>query len=82
MTIDPRVGFWLSIALAIIGVVAAGGTQLTTIFGEHASNIVLASTMLVLGAGNAVNAILHAIPSGPGKANEFPLGPPTPGTKS
>lgn len=82
MTIDPRVGFWLSIALAIIGVVAAGSTQLTTIFGEHTANIVLAITMLVLGAGNAVNAILHAIPSGPNKENEFPLGPPTTGSKS
>ena len=80
MTIDPRVGFWLSIVLAIIGVTAAGSTQLTTIFGEHTANIVLAISALVLGAGNAVNAILHAIPSGPNSAKEFALGPST-GTK-
>ena len=80
MTVDPRIGFWLSIALAIIGVLAAGTTQLTTIFGEHTANIVLAISALILGAGNAVNAILHAIPSGPNTAHEFPLGPTT-GTK-
>ena len=79
MTIDPRVGFWLSIVLAIIGVFAAGSTQLTTIFGEHAANIVLAISALVLGAGNAVNAILHAIPSKdtPADAAKFLLGPKT-----
>lgn len=88
MTIDPRVGFWLSISLAVIGVLAAGTTQLTTIFGEHTANIILACSALVLGAGNAVNAILHAIPSGnsPADAAKFILGPqspqpPTPGAK-
>lgn len=82
MTIDPRVGFYLSIALAIIGVFAASSTQLTTIFGEHTANIVLAIAVMVLAAGNAINAILHAIPSKPNSANEFPLGPAsTTGTK-
>ena len=47
MTVDPRIGFWLSIALAIIGVLAAGTTQLTTIFGEHTANIVLAISALI-----------------------------------
>ena len=77
MTVDPRIGFWLSIFLAILGVTAAGGTQLTTIFGEHAANVVLASSALILGAGNAISAILHAIPSGntPADANKFLLGP-------
>lgn len=75
MTIDPRIGFYLSIALAVIGVGAASGTQFTTIFGEHTANIILSVDALILGAGNAVNAILHAIPSKPGAANEFPLGP-------
>ena len=81
MTVDPRVGFWLSVVLAIIGVMAAGSTQLTTIFGEHAANIVLAISALVLGAGNAVNAILHAIPSEKpsttADAAKFMLGPKT-----
>lgn len=77
MTINPKWGMWLSIFLAIIGVGAASGTQFTTLFGEHTSNIILASDALILGAGNAVNAILHAIPSQSGTAGaaEFPLGP-------
>lgn len=77
MTIDPRVGFYLSIALAVIGVAAASGTQLTTIFGEHTANIILAVAVMILAAGNAINAILHAIPSGntPADAAKFALGP-------
>jgi MFS superfamily sulfate permease-like transporter len=77
MTVDPRVGFYLSILLAIIGAVAGASTQLTTIFGEHTATVVLAWAVLVLTVGNAVNAVLHAIPSKPGAANEFPLGPKT-----
>jgi hypothetical protein len=75
MTIDPRVGLYLSIFLAVVGFFAGAGTQLTTLFGEHTANIVLAVVVMVLGAGNAINAVLHAIPSKPGAANEFPLGP-------
>lgn len=75
MTIDPRIGLYLSIFLAVVGFFAGAGTQLTTLFGEHTSNLILAVAVLVLGAGNAVNAVLHAIPSKPGAANEFPLGP-------
>lgn len=75
MTIDPRVGLYLSIALAAIGFFSGASTQLTTIFGEHTSNIILASASLIMGVGNAVNAVLHAIPSQPNKPNEFPLGP-------
>lgn len=75
MTIDPRVGLYLSIFLAVVGFFAGAGTQLTTLFGEHTANAVLAVVVLILGAGNAINAVLHAIPSKPGSANEFPLGP-------
>ena len=63
MTIDPRVGFWLSIALAAIGAIAGAATQLTAIFGTHAAEMILASAVLLLTIGNAVNAVLHAIPS-------------------
>ena len=77
MTIDPRVGFWLSVGLAIIGVLASSATQLTTLFGEHTTAIILALTTLLMTAGNAINAVLHAIPSKPGAASEFPLGPKT-----
>jgi len=77
MTISPKVGMWMSIALAVIGFLAGGGTELTTIFGEHTTNIILAVSTLILGAGNAVNAVLHMIPSqnGPVGAAQFPLGP-------
>jgi len=78
MTIDPRVGLYLSIVLAVIGFLAGAGTQFTTLFGEHTANIILSVCVLLLGIGNAVNAVLHAIPSKPGAANEFPLGPAAP----
>lgn len=77
MTIDPRVGLWLSIFLAALGFLAGAGTQLTTLLGDHTANIVLAVCVLILGVGNAINAVLHAIPSKPGALNEFPLGPKT-----
>ena len=77
MTINPKVGMYLSIFLALLGVLVGGATQLTTLLGEHTTNIILALSVLLLSAGNAVNAILHAIPSvsGPVGAAEFPLGP-------
>ena len=79
MTISPKYGMWLSIILAIIGVMAGASTQLTTIFGEHTANIILAVAVLLLGAGNAVNAVLHMIPSAstPAALAQFPLGPKT-----
>jgi len=80
MTIDPRIGFWLSIALAVIGVFATSATQLTTIFGQHATDIVLATASLLMAVGNAINAILHAIPSKdtPQALKSFYLGPKQP----
>ena len=78
MTVDPRIGMWLSIVLALVGVIASSATQLTTIFGEHTTAIIMAVTTLAMTAGNAVNAVLHAIPSKPGATNEFPLGPKPP----
>ena len=80
MTIDPRIGMWLSIGLAVIGFLSGAGTQLTAIFGAQATNIILATSVLLMGLGNAVNAVLHMIPAGQNKQNEFPLGPST-GTK-
>lgn len=75
MTIDPRVGFWFSIVLAAIGATTGAATQLTTIFGEHTSNVIIAICVWLLAVGAGINAILHAIPSKPGAASEFPLGP-------
>ena len=78
MTVDPRYGFYLSIALAIIGALGVSTTQLTDLFGPDAAKRIIAGVALLLAAGNGVNAILHAIPSKPGAANEFPLGPTPP----
>lgn len=77
MTINPKWGMWLSIILAIIGAFAGASTQLTTIFGEHTATVILAVAVLLLTVGNAVNAVLHAIPSQSGTAGaaQFPLGP-------
>jgi hypothetical protein len=76
MTVDPRWGLWLSIFLAIVGALAGAGTQFTTLFGQTTANAVLALCVLLMTVGNAINAVLHAIPSGPPKSGEFPLGPP------
>ena len=80
MTINPKVGMWFSIVLAIIGALASAGTEFTQIFGEHVANQILAALALLLSAGTAVNAVLHMIPSqsGPQAANLFPLGPTVP----
>jgi len=82
MTIDPRVGFYLSVALAVIGALSGASTQLTTIFGEHTATVILAVSVLMMTVGNAINAVLHAIPSKPNSADEFLLGPkPNTGAK-
>ena len=77
MTIDPRIGMWLSIALATIAFLTTAGAELTTIFGQVTANDILAGCGLLMGLGNALNAVLHAIPSQSGAAGaaEFPLGP-------
>jgi hypothetical protein len=80
MTINPKVGMWFSIVLAVIGGLSSAGTEFTTIFGEHVANQILAADALLLSVGTAVNAVLHMIPSqpGPAAASEFPLGPKPP----
>lgn len=77
MTIDPRIGMYLSMFLAAIGFLAGAGTQLTTLFGESTANTILAVAVILLGIGNAINAVLHAIPSGnsPADAKKFLFGP-------
>lgn len=78
MTIDPRVGFWFSIVMAIVSALGICGTQLTTLFGDVMANKILAAIVMLNVINSAINAILHAIPSKPGAANEFPLGPSVP----
>jgi len=77
LTLDPRVGFYFSIVLAICTALAALGTQYTTLFGEATADKILAGMAIANAVGGAVNAILHAIPSGstPADQAKFMLGP-------
>ena len=77
MTIDPRVGLYVSIVAAILSALIAGGATFTDMFGPDNAKIILGILGLANAVINAVNAILHAIPSqaGPQAAKEFPLGP-------
>lgn len=76
MTVDPRVGMWISIIAAVVSALVATPTEFTNIFGEHTANIILGVLGLVNTVILAANAVLHMIPSKPGTAAEFPLGPP------
>jgi hypothetical protein len=64
MTIDPRWSFYLSLSLAVCGFLGGAGAQFTDL-GLASSTVkaILALITLVLGIGNAVNAVLAAIPS-------------------
>ena len=75
MTLDPRYGFWLSIAAAVISALVASAANLTDIFGASTAHKINAVLILLNTIINAVNAILHAIPSrsGPQALSEFYL---------
>ncbi len=80
MTIDPRIGLWLSIVAAVVSALVAGGAEFTTIFGDQNGKMILAILGLVNTVINGINAVLHAIPAqspGPAGAGKFPLGPKT-----
>jgi hypothetical protein len=66
LQIDPRIGFWLSITAAVISALIAGATELTDIFGQAEAHKINAVLILANTVINGVNAVLHAIPSGPG----------------
>lgn len=76
MTIDPRVGFWLSIILAIVLYLGGASGEWTDLLGPETARRVLAILALVGGTGSAINAVLHAIPSKstPAALANFPLG--------
>jgi len=77
MTIDPRVGMWVSIVAAVISALLLCGAEFTTIFGAANTGVILAVLGLLNTIINAGNAVLHMIPSQPGPAGaaQFPLGP-------
>ncbi len=77
MTIDPRIGMWFSIVMAIVSVMLLCGTEFTTLFGSVVSLKMLAALGILNVVNNAINGVLHMIPSisGPAGAAQFPLGP-------
>ena len=77
MTINPKYGIILSVLLSILAFLATAQSTLADLFGADKAKTILAIITLILGIGNAVNAVLHAIPSvtGPAGAAQFPLGP-------
>jgi len=78
MTVDPRWSFWLSITLSIVGFLSGAGAQFTDLgLSPTGVKAVLAICALVVGVGNALNAVLAAIPSAAGQTQGFYLGPST-----
>lgn len=79
MTVDPRIGMWISIVASVLSFIGASTAELTNIFDPHTANVIVGVAAFAGGIINAVNAVLHAIPSqsGPAGAAQFPLGPKT-----
>lgn len=75
MTVDPRYGMWLSIATAILLFLAGASSTLTDLFDPSTAKKVVAAATLLGGVMSAISAVLHAIPSQPGAAQQFLLGP-------
>jgi hypothetical protein len=81
MTLDPRFNFWLSVALAILGVFSSAGSQFLDLGLSPATvKAVVAGDILLLGVGNAINAVLAAIP-GKDNTTGFYLAPKDPPPK-
>jgi len=76
MTIDPRIGMWLSIFAAAVSALVAAGAEFTNVFGPDNAKIILGILGLFNVVLNSVNAVLHAIPGMPGPkgAKQYPLG--------
>lgn len=78
MTIDPKVGMWLSIILALAGALTGLSASFADL-GLSPAEVkgILAADTIAMTLGNAINAVLHMIPSqsGPAGAAQFPLGP-------
>jgi hypothetical protein len=75
MTIDPRVGLWISVVAAVLMFTAGASSTLTDLFDVHTAKVIVAGSTFFGGIISAVNAVLHAIPSKAGATEEFPLGP-------
>lgn len=62
--------------LAIFAFLGGASAEFTDLgLGEHTVKALLAGDALLLGIGNAINAVLGAIPSASGQTKGFYLGP-------
>jgi hypothetical protein len=77
MTVDPRIGMWVSIVAAAISVLVLCGAEFTTLFGDVATAKILAGLGIANAVINGINGVLHMIPasSNPVAAQKFMLGP-------
>lgn len=85
MTIDPRWSFWLSLSLAVLAFLSGAGASFTDLgLSPSAVKGLMGLAAILLGIGNAVNAVLAAIPSksDPKSIDKFYLGPKPPTTPS
>lgn len=81
MTVDPRWSFWLSLSLAVLAFLSGAGSSFVDLgMPDRTVKAVLGLIAIMLGIGNAVNAVLAAIPSKSDSAslNKFYLGPTNP----
>ena len=63
MTIDPRIGMWISIVAAALAFIGASTAELTTLFDATTAQKIVAACAFIGGGINAINAVLHMIPS-------------------
>jgi len=75
MTINPRIGVWLSIIAMIVSALVLCGAEFTTLFGSVATAKILAGLGVINAVINGVNGVLHMIPSKPGAMDQFALAP-------
>lgn len=59
MSLDPKYSMILNIAIAILGVIVASTAGLTTIFGQHETQVIVAAGGIALGIAGAINGVLH-----------------------
>jgi uncharacterized membrane protein len=79
VTLDPRWSIFLSLFLAILGVLGGSAAQFTDLgMDPHQVKAVLAIITMCLGIGNAINAVLGMVPSAVGQTKGFYLGPKQP----
>lgn len=75
MTLDPRWSVFLSLGLALLGVLAGSSSQFTDLgMDPKTVKAILGLITIFIGMGNAINAVLGMVPSKPG-SQAFYLGP-------